>query len=383
MNLDNTKPTSLQNDTQDSQEVKNNTNADNTDIGKAVDLIKVNEAIDTSANNSEALPEKNGVEEQNEISNVDLFTKYFEVFGPKELLKVGENMGLNTIPGFSSLENAISKSPQFARNKILAEIKKRCGHSNANTLDEYEKVKTDSLPSYRATLLLDLHANYNVDIVRKLIIEDELIPSLVVEAGEASENITNEEIEKLQQTIDQQNDKIEELEQKNRKLNKELAKQENTLKKKLKEDADKKHKAKVGEIEAKHSKDIGEINAKLDAVISDYKKLSAEYDDYKKEIEKKSRYFEKIFKRTYVIMLDMQPINDKYFPYPYEVATISKLLTGDIENTNFTEVWVQKDMLDGLRINFIKAKAREYGHQCLVSEMKLTEIQELGLEVLR
>ena len=40
-------------------------------------------------------------------------------------------------------------------------------------------------------------------------------------------------------------------------------------------------------------------------------------------------------------------------------------------------------MLDGLRINFIKAKAREYGHQCLVSEMKLTEIQELGLEVLR
>ena len=383
MNLDNMKPTSLQNDTQDFQEVKNNTNADNTDIGKAVDLIKVNEAIDTSANNSEALPEKNGVEEQNEISNVDLFTKYFEVFGPKELLKVGENMGLNTIPGFSSLENAISKSPQFARNKILAEIKKRCGHSNANTLDEYEKVKTDSLPSYRATLLLDLHANYNVDIVRKLIIEDELIPSLVVEAGEASENITSEEIEKLQQTIDQQNDKIEELEQKNRKLNKELAKQENTLKKKLKEDADKKHKAKVGEIEAKHSKDIGEINAKLDAVISDYKKLSAEYDDYKKEIEKKSRYLEKIFKRTYVIMLDMQPINDKYFPYPYEVATISKLLTGDIENINFTEVWVQKDMLDELRINFIKAKAREYGHQCLVSKMKLTEIQELGLEVLR
>lgn len=383
MNLDNMKPTSLQNDTQDFQEVKNNTNADNTDIGKAVDLIKVNEAIDTSANNSEALPEKNGVEEQNEISNVDLFTKYFEVFGPKELLKVGENMGLNTIPGFSSLENAISKSPQFARNKILAEIKKRCGHSNANTLDEYEKVKTDSLPSYRATLLLDLHANYNVDIVRKLIIEDELIPSLVVEAGEASENITNEEIEKLQQTIDQQNDKIEELEQKNRKLNKELAKQENTLKKKLKEDADKKHKAKVDEIEAKHSKDIGEINAKLDAVISDYKKLSAEYDDYKKEIEKKSRYLEKIFKRTYVIMLDMQPINDKYFPYPYEVATISKLLTGDIENINFTEVWVQKDMLDELRINFIKAKAREYGHQCLVSKMKLTEIQELGLEVLR
>lgn len=59
------------------------------------------------------------------------------------------------------------------------------------------------------------------------------------------------------------------------------------------------------------------------------------------------------------------------------------MLTGDIENTDFTEVWVQKDMLDGLRINFIKAKAREYGHQCLVSEMKLTEIQELGLEVLR
>mgnify|MGYP007083411582 CR=1 FL=1 len=68
MNLDNTTPTSLQNDTQDSQEVKNNTNADNTDIGKAVDLIKVNEAIDNSANNSEALPEKNGVEEQNEIA---------------------------------------------------------------------------------------------------------------------------------------------------------------------------------------------------------------------------------------------------------------------------------------------------------------------------
>lgn len=97
MNLDNTTPTSLQNDTQDSQEVKNNTNADNTDIGKAVDLINVNEAIDTSANNSEALPEKNGVEEQNEISNVDLFTKYFEVFGPKELLMVGQIMDLNTI----------------------------------------------------------------------------------------------------------------------------------------------------------------------------------------------------------------------------------------------------------------------------------------------
>ena len=371
MNLDNTTPTSLQNDTQDSQEVKNNTNADNTDIGKAVDLIKVNEAIDNSANNSEALPEKNGVEEQNEISNVDLFTKYFEVFGPNELLMVGQIMDLNTIQGFSSLENAVSKNLRYARNKILAEIKKRCGHSNANTLDEYEKVKTESLPLYRATLLLDLHADYNVDIVRKLIIEDDLIPSLVVEAGEVSENITNEEIEKLQQTIDQQNDKIEELEQKN------------SLKKKLKEDADKKHKAKVGEMEAKHSKDIGEINAKLDTVTSDYKKLSAEYDDYKKEIEKKSRYFEKIFKRTYVIMLDMQPINDKYFPYPYEVATISKLLTGDIENTDFTEVWVQKDMLDGLRINFIKAKAREYGHQCLVSEMKLTEIQELGLEVLR
>ena len=50
MNLDNTTPTSLQNDTQDSQEVKNNTNADNTGLGKAVEHIKVNEAIDYSAN---------------------------------------------------------------------------------------------------------------------------------------------------------------------------------------------------------------------------------------------------------------------------------------------------------------------------------------------
>ena len=77
----------------------------------------------------------------------------------------------------------------------------------------------------------------------------------------------------------------------------------------------------------------------------------------------------------------MKPVNDELFPYNYELATLKSFLNGELIDSCFSEVWVEKEQLDDLKINAIKIKARDYGNQCLVYEVESQKIKKFGLEV--
>ena len=225
-----------------------------------------------------------------------------------------------------------------------------------------------------------LYNNYNVDIIREIIAEEAYLNYLVEAEPEVEIVVDGDEIDSDKE-ISELKSEIASLNQKIKKHSKELVRQEEVLRKRLKEDFDKRLKTKISELEGKHTKEVVSINAKREELARENDKLSEEYETYKKDTNKKLQHYEIILKQKKIVFLSMKPVNDELFPYNYEVATLKSFLNGELIDSCFSEVWVEKEQLDDLKINAIKIKARDYGNQCLVYEVESQKIKEFGLEV--
>lgn len=314
------------------------------------------------------------------LSNDELFEKFYGTFGPPEITVLSAILDIDKIPGFTSIVNAIVKNFTFTKNVIKSNLKKLSKHGLFTTAEEYKKEKEKAEAGYKCMLLLDLYNDYNVDIIKELIAEEGYLDFLIESEPEVEIVVDGDEIPSDKE-ISELKSEVTSLKQKIKKHAKELARQEEVLRKRLKDDYDKRLKAKISELEGKHSKEVASINAKRDELASQNEKLSKEYDDYKKLTNKKLQQYELILKQKNVVLLSMKPAKDELFPYNYEVASLKCFLNDELVNSCFSEVWVEKEQLDDLKINAIKIKARDYGNQCLVYEVESQKIKEFGLEV--
>lgn len=314
------------------------------------------------------------------LSNEELFEKFYSTFDPVEVGTLAMILDVDKIPGFTSIANAILKNFTFTKNVIKSNIKRLSKHGPYTTIEEYKKEKEKGEAGYKCVLLFDLINNYNVDIIRELIAEEGYLDFLV-EAEPEIEIVVEGDDVASDNELGELKSEITTLKQKIKKHSKELARQEEVLRKRLKEDYDKRLKTKISELEGKHSKEVASISAKRDELASHNEKLNKEYDAYKKETNKKLQQYELILKQKNVVLLSLKPAKDEFFPYNYEVASLKSFLNGELANSCFSEVWVEKEQLDDLKINAIKIKARDYGNQCLVYEVESQKIKEFGLEV--
>ena len=314
------------------------------------------------------------------LSNDELFEKFYGTFGIVETSALAAGLDIDKIPGFTSVANAISKNLTYTKNVIKSNLKKLSNHGPFTTAEEYKKEKEKAEAGYKCILLLDLYNDYNVDIIKELIAEEGYLDFLIESEPEVEIVVDGDEIP-FDKEISELKSEVTSLKQKIKKHAKEVARQEEVLRKELKEDYDKRVKAKISELEGKHSKEVASINAKRDELASQNEKLSKEYDDYKKLTNKKLQQYELIIKQKNVVLLSMKPAKDELFPYNYEVASLKSFLNGELANSCFSEVWVEKEQLDDIKINAIKIKARDYGNQCLVYEVESQKIKEFGLEV--
>lgn len=331
-------------------------------------------------NSSENAGEPQTIDFLSKLSNEELFEKFYGTFGTEEISALAIIFDIDKIPGFSSIVNAIVKNLTFTKNVIKSNIKRLSNHSSFTTAEEYKKEKEKNEAGYKCFLLLDLFNNYNADIIRGLIAEEGYLDFLAEAEPEVEIVVAGDDIAPDKE-IGELKSEITTLKQKIKKHAKELARQEEVLRKRLKDDYDKRLKAKISELEGKHSKEVASISAKRDELASQNEKLSKEYDAYKKDTNKKLQQYELILKQKNVILLSMKPEKDELFPYNYEVASLKSFLNGELVNSYFSEVWVEKEQLDDLKINAIKIKARDYGNQCLVYEVESQKIKEFGLEV--
>lgn len=314
------------------------------------------------------------------LSNDELFEKFYGTFGIVETSALAAGLDIDKIPGFTSVANAISKNLTFTKNVIKSNLKKLSNHGSFTTAEEYKKEKEKAEAGYKCILLLDLYNDYNVDIIKELIAEEGYLDFLVEAEPEVEIVVEGDDVA-ADNEIGELKSEITTLKQKIKKHSKELARQEEVLRKRLKEDYDKRLKTKISELEGKHSKEVASISAKRDELASHNEKLNKEYDAYKKETNKKLHQYELILKQKNVVLLSMKPAKDELFPYNYEVASLKSFLNGELANSCFSEVWVEKEQLDDIKINAIKIKARDYGNQCLVYEVESQKIKEFGLEV--
>lgn len=314
------------------------------------------------------------------LSNDELFEKFYGTFGIVETSALAAGLDIDKIPGFTSVANAISKNLTFTKNVIKSNLKKLSNHGSFTTAEEYKKEKEKAEAGYKCILLLDLYNDYNVDIIKELIAEEGYLDFLVEAEPEVEIVVEGDDVA-ADNEIGELKSEITTLKQKIKKHSKELARQEEVLRKRLKEDYDKRLKTKISELEGKHSKEVASISAKRDELASHNEKLNKEYDAYKKETNKKLQQYELILKQKNVVLLSLKPAKDEFFPYNYEVASLKSFLNGELANSCFSEVWVEKEQLDDLKINAIKIKARDYGNQCLVYEVESQKIKEFGLEV--
>lgn len=314
------------------------------------------------------------------LSNEELFEKFYSTFDPVEVGTLAMILDVDKIPGFTSIANAILKNFTFTKNVIKSNIKRLSKHGPYTTIEEYKKEKEKGEAGYKCVLLFDLINNYNVDIIRELIAEEGYLDFLVEAEPEVEIVVEGDDVASDKEIGELKNE-ITILKQKVKKHAKELARQEEVLRKRLKDDYDKRLKAKISELDGKHSKEVASISAKRDELASQNEKLNKEYDAYKKETNKKLQQYELILKQKNVVLLSMKPAKDELFPYNYEVASLKSFLNGELANSCFSEVWVEKEQLDDIKINAIKIKARDYGNQCLVYEVESQKIKEFGLEV--
>lgn len=331
-------------------------------------------------NSSENAGEPQTIDFLSKLSNEELFEKFYGTFGTEEISALAIIFDIDKIPGFSSIVNAIVKNLTFTKNVIKSNIKRLSNHSSFTTAEEYKKEKEKNEAGYKCFLLLDLFNNYNADIIRGLIAEEGYLDFLAEAEPEVEIVVAGDDIAPDKE-IGELKSEITTLKQKIKKHAKELARQEEVLRKRLKDDYDKRLKAKISELEGKHSKEVASISAKRDELASQNEKLSKEYDAYKKDTNKKLQQYELILKQKHIVLLSMKPEKDELFPYNYEVASLKSFLNGELVNSYFSEVWVEKEQLDDLKINAIKIKARDYGNQCLVYEVESQKIKEFGLEV--
>lgn len=314
------------------------------------------------------------------LSNEELFEKFYSTFDPVEIGTLAIILDIDKIPGFTSTANAILKNFTFTKNVIKSNLKRLSKHGPNTTIEEYKKEKEKNEAGYKCVLLFDLFNNYNVDIIRELIAEEGYLNHLVESEPEVEMLVDGDEIDPDKE-ISELKREIASLNQQIKKHSKELARQEEVLRKRLKEDFDKRLKTKISELEGKHTKEVVSINAKREELARENDKLSKEYETYKKDTNKKLQHYEIILKHKRIVLLSMKPVNDELFPYNYEVATLKSFLNGELIDSCFSEVWVEKEQLDDLKINAIKIKARDYGNQCLVYEVESQKIKEFGLEV--
>ena len=314
------------------------------------------------------------------LSNEELFEKFYSTFDPVEIGTLSIILDIDKIPGFTSTANAILKNFTFTKNVIKSNLKKLSKHGPNTTIEDYKKDKEKGEAGYKCELLLDLYNNYNVDIIRELIAEEGFLNYLVEAEPEVEIVVDGDEIDSDKE-ISELKSEIARVNQKIKKHSKELVRQEEVLRKRLKEDFDKRLKTKISELEGKHTKEVISINARREELARENEKLSKEYETYKKDINKKLQHYEIILKHKRIVLLSMKPVNDELFPYNYEVATLKSFLNGELIDSCFSEVWVEKEQLDDLKINAIKIKARDYGNQCLVYEVESQKIKKFGLEV--
>ena len=314
------------------------------------------------------------------LSNEELFEKFYGTFGPPEITVLSAILDIDRIPGFTSIVNAIVKNFTFTKNVIKSNLKKLSKHGSNTTIEDYKKDKEKGEAGYKCVLLLDLYNNYNVDIIREIIAEEAYLNYLVEAEPEVEIVVDGDEIDSDKE-ISELKSEIASLNQKIKKHSKELVRQEEVLRKRLKEDFDKRLKTKISELEGKHTKEVISINARREELARENEKLSKEYETYKKDTNKKLQQYEIILKHKRIVLLSMKPVNDELFPYNYELATLKSFLNGELIDSCFSEVWVEKEQLDDLKINAIKIKARDYGNQCLVYEVESQKIKEFGLEV--
>lgn len=314
------------------------------------------------------------------LNNEELFEKFYSTFNPVDVGTLAMILDIDKIPGFTSIANAILKNFTFTKNVIKGNIKRLSKHGPYTTIEEYKKEKEKGEAGYKCVLLFDLINNYNVDIIKELVAEEGYLDFLVEDEPEVEIVVEGDDVASDKEIGELKNE-ITTLKQKVKKHAKELVRQEEVLRKRLKEDYDKRLKTKISELEGKHSKEVAGINAKRDELASQNEKLSKEYDVYKKDTNKKLQQYELILKQKHIVLLSMKPEKDELFPYNYEVASLKCFLNGELVNSCFSEVWVEKEQLDDIKINAIKIKARDYGNQCLVYEVESQKIKEFGLEV--